>query len=376
MKAVFADGILAGHVAFVTGGGTGITGGVARALAEAGASVALVSRQMDHLEPAAAAINEKGGKAFAVTADVRNPGEVENAIAATIQEFGKIDIVVNGAAGNFLCEAAQMSPNGFGSVVDIDLKGTFNVCRAAFPQLKEHRGHILNISATLHYLGTPMQLHVSAAKAGVDALTRNLAVEWGQHGIRVNAIAPGPIEDTEGMKRLVPATYEDFEREAGQGNVVPVVRTVLADLQTPVGAFLRIAGDSPYAFLLESVEGGERIARYSFLGTDPEMIVRGHGPLTFVERNGKREILSVRAVDFVRDYFRERVLARRSGLAPFAGGAVGYLAYDAASWFEPALEKDDELSASETQPLDLPTDALWMFFRNVIAFDRVRQQME
>src|SRR6185312_14836927 len=178
------------------------------------------------------------------------------------------------------------------------------------------------------------------------------------------------------MLELVPATYEDFEREAGQGNVVPVVRTVLAELQTPVGAFLRIAGDRPYAVLLESVEGGERIARYSFLGTDPEMIVRGHGPLTFVERNGKREILSVRAVDFVRDYFRERVLARRSGLAPFAGGAVGYLAYDAASWFEPALEKDDELSASETQPLDLPTDALWMFFRNVIAFDRVRQQME
>ncbi|HXD33310.1 MAG TPA: SDR family oxidoreductase [Pyrinomonadaceae bacterium] len=213
MKAVFADGILAGHVAFVTGGGTGITGGVARALAEAGASVALVSRQMDHLEPAAAAINEKGGKAFAVTADVRNPGEVENAIAATIQEFGKIDIVVNGAAGNFLCEAAQMSPNGFGSVVDIDLKGTFNVCRAAFPQLKEHRGHILNISATLHYLGTPMQLHVSAAKAGVDALTRNLAVEWGQHGIRVNAIAPGPIEDTEGMKRLVPEPIKQKLRQ-------------------------------------------------------------------------------------------------------------------------------------------------------------------
>jgi peroxisomal 2,4-dienoyl-CoA reductase len=90
-------------------------------------------------------------------------------------------------------------------VVDIDLKGTFNVCRATFAQLKEHRGQILNISATLHYLGTPLQLHVSAAKAGVDALTRNLAVEWGRHGIRVNAIAPGPIADTEGMKRLVPA---------------------------------------------------------------------------------------------------------------------------------------------------------------------------
>ena len=98
----------------------------------------------------------------------------------------------------------RASPNGFGTVVDIDLKGTFNVCRAAFEELKKNRGQILNISATLHYLGTPMQLHVSAAKAGVDALTRNLAVEWGRYDIRVNAIAPGPIGDTEGMKRLVP----------------------------------------------------------------------------------------------------------------------------------------------------------------------------
>ena len=205
---IFADGILNGRVAFVTGGGTGITGGVARAFAEAGASVALVSRKMEHLIPAAQLINENGGRAIAVAADVRQPAEVEAAIAKTVEEFGKIDIVVNGAAGNFLCKAEELSPNGFGTVVDIDLKGTFNVSRAAFAQLKEHGGQILNISATLHYLGTPMQLHVSAAKAGVDALTRNLAVEWGRYGIRVNAIAPGPIEDTEGMQRLVPEPFK------------------------------------------------------------------------------------------------------------------------------------------------------------------------
>ena len=201
---VFQHGILNERVAFVTGGGTGITGGVARALSEAGASVVLISRNLEHLEPAAAAINDKGGRAYAVVADVRKPEEVSQAIAKTVEKFGKIDIVVNGAAGNFLCSADQLSPNGFGVVVDIDLKGTFNVCNAAFSQLKEHHGQILNITATLHYLGTPMQLHVSAAKAGIDALTRNLAVEWGHHGIRVNAIAPGPIEDTEGMKRLIP----------------------------------------------------------------------------------------------------------------------------------------------------------------------------
>lgn len=212
-KKLFADGILDGRVAFVTGGGTGITGGVARALSEAGAAVVLVSRKLEHLEPAAEKINELGGKAFAVAADVRNVEKVEEAVAAAISKFGKIDIVVNGAAGNFLCSAEELSPNGFGTVVDIDLKGTFNVSRAAFSELKQQGGQILNISATLHYLGTPMQLHVSAAKAGVDALTRNLAVEWGRHGIRVNAIAPGPIEDTEGMKRLVPEPIKQKLRE-------------------------------------------------------------------------------------------------------------------------------------------------------------------
>src|SRR5258707_9115553 len=223
---IFSDGILAGRVAFITGGGTGITGGVARALAEAGANVALVSRSIEHLEPAAKAINVEHatravragmpalpGEAFAVAADVRKPDEVAKAIAATVERFGKIDIVVNGAAGNFLAKAEDLSPNGFGTVVDIDLKGTFNVCRAAFAELKKNKGQILNISATLHYLGTPMQLHVSAAKAGVDALTRNLAVEWGRYGIRVNGIAPGPIGDTEGMKRLVPEPIKEKLKE-------------------------------------------------------------------------------------------------------------------------------------------------------------------
>src|SRR5438477_9545263 len=208
-RSVFADAILEGRVAFVTGGGTGITGGVARALSEAGARVALVSRKLENLEPAAAKIRAAGGEALSVSADVRDFAQVERAVATTLSRFGRIDIVVNGAAGNFLCPAAELSPNGFGTVVDIDLKGTFNVCRAAFDELKKRRGQILNISATLHYLGTPLQLHVSAAKAGVDALTRNLAVEWGAFGIRVNAIAPGPIEDTEGMKRLVPEPVKE-----------------------------------------------------------------------------------------------------------------------------------------------------------------------
>jgi peroxisomal 2,4-dienoyl-CoA reductase len=201
---VFANDILRDKVAFVTGGGTGITGGVARAFAEHGAKLAITSRKEENLIAKKQFIEENGGECLAVTADVRDYAAVENAIAKTIENYGRIDIVVNGAAGNFLCAADQLSANGFGSVVDIDTKGTFNVCRAAFESLKQSKGKILNISATLHYLATPFQIHVSAAKAGVDAITRNLSVEWGRHGIRVNGIAPGPIEDTEGMKRLVP----------------------------------------------------------------------------------------------------------------------------------------------------------------------------
>ncbi|MBX3291391.1 MAG: SDR family oxidoreductase [Acidobacteria bacterium] len=218
MTKVFNNNILQGKVAFVTGGGTGITGGVARAFAEHGAKLAITSRKQENLDAMKAAVEGFGGECFTVAADVRDYEAVERAIAATVEHFGKIDIVVNGAAGNFLCQAEELSANGFGTVVDIDTKGTFNVSRAAFEELKRSRGQIINISATLHYLATPMQIHVSAAKAGVDAITRNLSVEWGRHGIRVNGIAPGPIEDTEGMKRLLmPELREKMMRKIPVG---------------------------------------------------------------------------------------------------------------------------------------------------------------
>ncbi len=178
-------------------------------MAEHGARIAITSRKEENLAAMKKLIEDGGGECFAVAADVRDFEAVQNAISKTVEHFGKIDIVVNGAAGNFLCAAEQLSPNGFGTVIDIDTKGTFNVCRAAFEELKKSKGQILNISATLHYLATPMQIHVSAAKAGVDAITRNLSVEWGRHGIRVNGIAPGPIEDTEGMKRLLPEPLKE-----------------------------------------------------------------------------------------------------------------------------------------------------------------------
>ena len=202
MTAVFAPSLLEDKVALITGGGTGICRGIAHAFADHGCNVAIASRTMEHLEPTRDELRAKGVRAFARTADVRDAAAVGEMVEAVMSELGRIDVVVNGAAGNFVCLAEDLSPNGFGTVVDIDLKGTFNVSRAALPHLKARGGSVVNISATLPYLGTMGQAHASAAKAGVDSLTRTLAVEWGPHGIRVNGIAPGPIHGTEGVRRL------------------------------------------------------------------------------------------------------------------------------------------------------------------------------
>jgi 2,4-dienoyl-CoA reductase [(3E)-enoyl-CoA-producing], peroxisomal len=199
---VFQPNLLAGRAALVTGGGTGICRGIALAFARHGCDVAIASRKIEHLEPTRDELRAIGVRAVAAAADVRDPAAVTTAISAAVSELGRLDIVVNGAAGNFICLAENLSPNGFGTVIDIDLKGTFNVSRAAFAHLKAQGGSVINISATLPYLGTMGQAHASAAKAGVDSLTRTLAVEWGPHRIRVNGIAPGPIEGTEGVARL------------------------------------------------------------------------------------------------------------------------------------------------------------------------------
>ena len=205
----FQSDLLKGHVALVTGGGTGICRGIALAFAAHGCDVAITSRRLEHLEPAVAELRATGRRAIAAAADVRDPAAVEGVISSTIAELGRLDIVVNGAAGNFVCRAENLSPNGFGAVVDIDLKGTFHVSRAALPHLKAHGGSVLNISATLPYLGTMGQSHAAAAKAGIDSLTRTLACEWGPYGIRVNGIAPGPVEGTEGVRRLTSEQSRD-----------------------------------------------------------------------------------------------------------------------------------------------------------------------
>ncbi|MBK6276997.1 MAG: SDR family oxidoreductase [Gammaproteobacteria bacterium] len=205
----FRPDLLAGQVAFVTGGATGIGKEICRVLGRHGARIAMLSRREEKLKAAVEELQREGIEAHYAVGDVREPQAVETAVRDILARFGRIDILVNNAAGNFPAPMSQISPNGFRSVVAIDLLGTYNVSRAVFDAWqREHGGNIVNISAPFELKGAALQAHVAAAKAGVDSLTRTCAVEWGPYGIRVNAVAPGQIEHTEGMQRFA-AVVED-----------------------------------------------------------------------------------------------------------------------------------------------------------------------
>jgi NAD(P)-dependent dehydrogenase (short-subunit alcohol dehydrogenase family) len=207
---VFRAGLFTDKVVFVTGGSSGINLGLAEAFGAAGAKVAINGRNTAKLNEAVAYLHQKGVFAAGYAADVREYERLAQAFATVRDTWGPIDVLVCGAAGNFPAPAAGMSANAFKSVVDIDLLGTFNACRAAFEHLRKPGACVLNISAPQASQPMAMQAHVCAAKAGVDMLTRTLALEWGGAGVRINSICPGPIDDTEGMKRLAgdPAVRE------------------------------------------------------------------------------------------------------------------------------------------------------------------------
>jgi NAD(P)-dependent dehydrogenase (short-subunit alcohol dehydrogenase family) len=199
--AVFRSDLFAGQVALVTGGGSGIGRGIADVLAALGAHVVLASRKQERVDAAAAEIQAAGGKASGVAVDVREPERVQQVVAGIKDRHGRLDLLVNNAAGNFYAPSESLSPNAWKSVIEIDLYGTFFCSQAALPLMREGGGgSIVNISMTLHYRGWPLMAHATAAKAGIDALTRTLALEWAKDRVRVNAIAPGPIP-TEGVRK-------------------------------------------------------------------------------------------------------------------------------------------------------------------------------
>jgi NAD(P)-dependent dehydrogenase (short-subunit alcohol dehydrogenase family) len=218
MSTALRHAVLAGKVAFVAGASSGINLGAALGFAEAGAKIALISRSAERIEAAARVLQDAGYEAVGFAADVRDFAAVDQALAATRNRFGPIDIVLSGAAGNFLAPALGLSSNAFKTVMDIDLLGTFNVLRASFQHLRRPGASLISITAGLAVQPTRNQVHACAAKAGINMLTKCLALEWGHEGVRVNAISPGPIGDTEGMRRLTPTP----ELEAAYTATIPL----------------------------------------------------------------------------------------------------------------------------------------------------------
>ncbi|VUD52063.1 putative 2,4-dienoyl-CoA reductase [Thalassocella blandensis] len=193
-----------GKTVVVVGGTSGINRGIAELFAKHGAKVAVASRDQAKVDDTVKALQALGAEAMGFAADVRQQDAIKEGLQKVFEAFGQFDVLVSGAAGNFPALANGMSANGFKSVIDIDLLGTFHVMQSAYPHLKKPGASIINISAPQAFLPMAAQAHVCSAKAGVDMITRCLALEWGEEGIRINSIVPGPIEGTEGMKRLAP----------------------------------------------------------------------------------------------------------------------------------------------------------------------------
>src|SRR4051812_6203046 len=256
MADVFRSQLLAGKNALITGGGSGINFAIAQRFAASGAGVALIGRTKEKLDTAANEIRKTGVKASGHPADVRDYDALAAAIKSARDEHGEIDLVVCGAAGNFPAPALGMSANGFKAVIDIDLLGTFNTCRAVFEHLRRPGASIINISAMQAFTPMPLQAHVCAAKAGVDMLTKCLAIEWGGQGVRVNSIAPGAVEETEGMRRLAPTP--EIQQQFTRG--IPLRRFASKDEIADLALFLSSDGARFITGAVVVCDGGQSLA--------------------------------------------------------------------------------------------------------------------
>lgn len=242
------------HV-FVAGGTSGINLGIARGFAQAGAKVSVCSRKQDKVDAAVAELEALGASAHGGTCDVRDPEAVEAVFTRAVEAHGTIDVLVSGAAGNFLAPALGMSANAFNSVVGIDLNGTFHVMRFGFEHLTKPGASVINISAPQAWLPMMAQSHVCAAKAGVDMLTKTLALEWGAMGVRVNSLVPGPIDGTEGMKRLADPTKKEQ-----LAKTVPLQRMGTVEDCADVALFLASDAARYVSGVVLPVDGGWSLA--------------------------------------------------------------------------------------------------------------------
>jgi NAD(P)-dependent dehydrogenase (short-subunit alcohol dehydrogenase family) len=247
-----------GRTVFVAGGSSGINLGIAKGFAQSGANVAIVSRSEERVANAVAelmAVATGSAKIKGYNADVRDAQAIADVLALAHANMGEFDVLISGAAGNFVASALGMSAKGFKTVVDIDLNGTFHVLRAAHEYLRKPGASVINISAPQAYNPTMFQAHVCAAKAGVDMLTKVLAMEWGAQGIRVNSIVPGPIADTEGIRRLAP-TPEAVARMAAS---VPLGRMGTTQEIAAMAMFLSSSMASFVTGAIIPVDGGSSL---------------------------------------------------------------------------------------------------------------------
>jgi NAD(P)-dependent dehydrogenase (short-subunit alcohol dehydrogenase family) len=269
----FSKDLFKGKTVFVTGGGSGINLGIAKNFAALGANIAICGRTQEKLDSAAGELRAlmagSDAKVCAAVADVREMPALETALARIKSELSPVDVLVCGAAGNFICPSEQLSANGFKTVIDIDLIGAFNASRAAFGQLKETRGSIIFISAGQAFMPYAFQLHVGAAKAGIDNMMKNLALEWGKYGIRCNSIAPGPIEGTEGMKRLSsPGALAQLKA------AIPLQRLGTVDEMGQVAVFLASPLASYVSGTVVVADGGQNLSGSALFNMGAEQMLK------------------------------------------------------------------------------------------------------
>jgi NAD(P)-dependent dehydrogenase (short-subunit alcohol dehydrogenase family) len=260
---MFEANLFKDQVAVITGGGTGIGLAIAKRLGALGARIAIASRNAEHLEQGCNALREIGIDPLAVQLDVRNPEQVDEMVLRTVKHFGGLDLLVNNAAGNFVCRAEELSPNGWNAVIGIVLNGTFYCSRAVGQYMiaRERGGSIVSILANYVWTGSPGTIHSAAAKAGVMSLTQTLAVEWARHGIRVNAVAPGPIESSPGAAKQLWNSPDAVDRitsmiPGGRWGTPEQVADAVAFLAAPQSSF--ISGE------ILTIDGGAWLNRGTF----------------------------------------------------------------------------------------------------------------